>query len=394
MRFSECRRTRPNPRIKKAFRRRARELHPDVNKAADAEDQFKELNEAYDVLSDPNKRAQYDRFGTIPGAAGGGYGGGSGYVDFDDLFGGGFGGMGDIFSSFFGGQGGQGGRPARKEGRDMGVGLRITLEEVACGVEKEIVYDRLAPCPDCKGTGLGENGKVVTCPECGGKGRVVSVQRTFLGDMQTATTCKKCNGTGSSIENPCPECEGQGRVPDRQRVTVKVPAGIRDGQQLRVGGFGEAGIQGAQAGDLIVTCRVQPHEFFERDGDDLHGRANISFIQAILGAEIENRRHHARREGAGPYPRGLPKRAGRSRKGLRHAAPEERYPRQYVRPRERRHPREDYKEAARAAREARGRDGRRGGSSPKPVAKAARRLQLAHLKGKVAKTHVTATFLP
>lgn len=273
--------------IKKAFRRRARELHPDVNKAADAEDQFKELNEAYDVLSDPNKRAQYDRFGTIPGAAGGGYGGGSGYVDFDDLFGGGFGGMGDIFSSFFGGQGGQGGRPARKEGRDMGVGLRITLEEVARGVEKEIVYDRLAPCPDCKGTGLGENGKVVTCPECGGKGRVVSVQRTFLGDMQTATTCKKCNGTGSSIENPCPECEGQGRVPDRQRVTVKVPAGIRDGQQLSVGGFGEAGIQGAQAGDLIVTCRVQPHEFFERDGDDLHGRANVSFIQAILGAEIE-----------------------------------------------------------------------------------------------------------
>lgn len=273
--------------IKKAFRRRARELHPDVNKAADAEDQFKELNEAYDVLSDPNKRAQYDRFGTIPGAAGGGYGGGSGYVDFDDLFGGGFGGMGDIFSSFFGGQGGQGGRPARKEGRDMGVGLRITLEEVARGVEKEIVYDRLAPCPDCKGTGLGENGKVVTCPECGGKGRVVSVQRTFLGDMQTATTCKKCNGTGSSIENPCPECEGQGRVPDRQRVTVKVPAGIRDGQQLRVGGFGEAGIQGAQAGDLIVTCRVQPHEFFEHDGDDLHGRANVSFIQAILGAEIE-----------------------------------------------------------------------------------------------------------
>ena len=269
--------------IKKAFRRRARELHPDVNKAPDAEDQFKELNEAYDVLSDANKRAQYDRFGTIPGAAGGGAGG---YVDFDDLFGGGFGGMGDIFSSFFGGQG-QGGRTVRQEGRDMGVGLRITLEEVASGVEKEIVYDRLAPCPDCGGTGMGEGGKEVTCPECGGKGRVVSVQRTFLGDMQTATTCKKCGGTGKTIENPCPECEGQGRVPDRQRVTVKVPAGIRDGQQLRVGGFGEAGIRGAASGDLIVTCRVQPHEFFERDGDDLHARANVSFIQAILGAEIE-----------------------------------------------------------------------------------------------------------
>lgn len=273
--------------IKKAFRRRARELHPDVNKAADAEDQFKELNEAYDVLSDPNKRAQYDRFGTIPGAAGGGYGGGSGYVDFDDLFGGGFGGMGDIFSSFFGGQGGQGGRPARKEGRDMGVGLRITLEEVARGVEKEIVYDRLAPCPDCKGTGLGENGKVVTCPECGGKGRVVTVQHTFLGDMQTATTCSKCNGTGQTIDNPCPECDGQGRVPDRQRVTVEVPVGIRDSQQLRLTGFGEAGLRGAASGDLIVTCRIQPHEFFERDGDDLHCRANVSIVQATLGSEIE-----------------------------------------------------------------------------------------------------------
>ena len=140
--------------IKKAFRRRARELHPDVNKAPDAEDQFKELNEAYDVLSDPQKRSAYDRFGTIPGAAGGGspYGGG-GYVDFEDLFGGGFG-MGDIFSSFFGGA--AGGRAQRREGRDMGVGLRLTLEEVAAGAKKEIVYDRLAPCPDCDGTGLGE----------------------------------------------------------------------------------------------------------------------------------------------------------------------------------------------------------------------------------------------
>lgn len=273
--------------IKKAFRRRARELHPDVNKAPDAEDQFKELNEAYDVLSDAQKRAQYDRFGTIPGAAGGGspYGGG-GYVDFDDLFGGGFGGMGDIFSSFFGGSAG-GGRAQRRDGRDMGVGLRLTLEEVAAGVKKEIVYDRLAPCPDCKGTGLGENGREITCPDCGGKGRVTSVQRTFLGDMQTSTTCKTCNGTGSSIENPCPECEGQGRVPDRQRVSVEIPVGIRDGQQLRLSGFGEAGMQGAPAGDLIVTVRIQPHEFFERDGDNLHARANVSIVQAALGTEIE-----------------------------------------------------------------------------------------------------------
>ncbi len=267
--------------IKKAFRKKARELHPDVNKAPDAEDKFKELNEAYDVLSDVQKRAQYDRFGTVSGNGGAG----AGYVDFEDLFGGGFG-MGDIFSSFFGGGAG-GSAPARKEGRDMGVGLRLTLEEVATGVKKEIVYDRLAPCPDCGGSGLGENGREVSCPECHGRGRVVTVQRTFLGDMQTTQTCRRCGGTGSSIENPCTECEGQGRVPDRQRVTVEVPVGIRDGQQLRVSGYGEAGKQGAMSGNLIVTCRIQPHEFFERDGDSLHARASVSMVQAALGAEIE-----------------------------------------------------------------------------------------------------------
>ena len=266
--------------IKKAFRRRARELHPDVNKAPDAEDQFKELNEAYDVLSDAQKRSAYDRFGTVPGAAGGGspYGGG-GYVDFEDLFGGGFG-MGDIFSSFFGGQA-AGRAPMRKEGRDMGVGLRLTLEEVAAGAKKEIVYDRLAPCPDCEGSGLGPDGREISCPDCHGQGRVVTIQHTFLGDMQTATTCKTCGGTGHTIENPCPECEGQGRV------TVEVPVGIRDAQQLRLSGFGEAGMHGARPGDLIVTCRIQPHEFFERDGDNLHARANVSIVQATLGAEIE-----------------------------------------------------------------------------------------------------------
>lgn len=270
--------------IKKAFRRKARELHPDVNKADDAEDRFKELNEAYDVLSDANKRAQYDRFGTIPGSAGAG----PQYVDFDDIFGGGGFGMGDLFSSFFGGGGGAGGgQKQRREGRDMGVGLRLTLEEAAAGVKKEIIYDRLAPCPDCDGTGLGPDGKEVTCPECHGQGRVVTVQRTFLGDMQTATTCQRCHGTGRTIENPCPECNGQGRVPDRQRITVEVPVGIRDGQQLRLSGYGEAGMQGARSGDLIVTCRIQQHDYFQRDGDNLHTRVNISIVQACLGAEIE-----------------------------------------------------------------------------------------------------------
>ncbi len=269
--------------IKKAFRRKARQLHPDVNKAADAEEQFKELNEAYDVLSDANKRAQYDRFGTVAGAAGAP--GGQPYVDFDDIFGG-FN-MGDLFSSFFGGAAAGSGQRMRREGRDMGVGLRLTLEEVACGVNKDIVYDRLAPCQDCGGSGLGEGGEEVSCPECHGQGRVVTVQRTFLGDMQTATTCPRCGGTGRIVKNPCPECEGQGRVPDRQKITVEVPAGIRDGQQLRLSGFGEAGMQGAEAGDLIVTCRIMPHEYFQRDGDNLHTRVDVNVVQACLGAEIE-----------------------------------------------------------------------------------------------------------
>lgn len=265
--------------IKKAFRKKARELHPDVNKAPDAEDRFKELNEAYDILSDPNKRAQYDRFGTIPGASGGG----SPYVDLDDILGG-FG-MGDIFSSFFGGGGGR--ANTRKEGRDMSVGLRITLEEAASGVHKQIVYDRLAPCPDCGGTGLAEDGHEVTCPDCNGQGRVVTVQHTFLGDMQAASTCVKCSGSGKIIDHPCPACEGQGRVPDRQRISVDIPVGIQDNQQLRLSGYGEAGIRGAAAGDLIVTCRIEQHEFFERQGDDLHCSAAISMVQAALGAEIE-----------------------------------------------------------------------------------------------------------
>lgn len=278
-------RTATDDEIKKAFRKQARKLHPDVNKSPNAEEEFKELNEAYDVLSDPNKRAYYDRTGTTPGAAGGSSPYGTGYVDFEDIFGGGFGGMGDIFSSFFSGMGG--GATARREGRDMGVGLRLTLEEVATGAKKEIVYDRLAPCPDCHGTGLGEGGREVTCPDCNGSGRVYSVQRTFLGDMRTTSTCGRCGGTGHTIENPCPECDGQGRVPDRQRVTVEVPAGIRDSQQLRITGFGEAGLRGATSGNLIVTCRIQPHDFFEREGDSLHAMAKVAMTQAALGAEIE-----------------------------------------------------------------------------------------------------------
>ena len=279
--------------IKKAYRKEAKKYHPDLHPGdKEAEAKFKEINEAYEVLSDSDKKSRYDQYGHAgvdPNFGAGGAGGAGGFGGFDfgdifDMFGGGFG---DIFSSFFGGGGAGGARQQRTDGRDMGVGLRLTLEEVATGAKKEIVYDRLAPCADCDGTGMAEGGKQVTCPECGGKGRVVTVQHTFLGDMQTATTCSKCNGTGQTIDNPCPECDGQGRVPDRQRVTVEVPVGIRDSQQLRLTGFGEAGLRGAASGDLIVTCRIQPHEFFERDGDDLHCRANVSIVQATLGSEIE-----------------------------------------------------------------------------------------------------------
>lgn len=267
--------------IKKAFYKKARELHPDVNKASDAEEKFKELNEAYDVLSDANKRSQYDRFGKVSGGAGGGYQ----YVDFEDLFGGGFG-MGDLFSQFFGGAA-YGRANIRKEGRDMGIGLKLTLEEVATGIKKEVVYDRLAPCETCHGTGVGEGGQTVSCERCHGSGRVISVQRTFLGDMQTQTTCPDCGGTGTTIDIPCPECEGQGRLPDRQHVTIDVPHGIRDGQQLRLSGYGEAGMHGAAAGNLIVTVRVEPHKQFKREGDDLHIRKEISITQASLGARVE-----------------------------------------------------------------------------------------------------------
>lgn len=265
--------------IKRAFRHKARELHPDVNKSPNAEDEFKELNEAYEVLSDANKRAQYDRFGTIPGAAGSG----PGYVDFEDIFGG-FGGMGDIFSSFFGGAARS--QQVRQEGRDMGLGITITLEQAASGISREIVYDRLAPCSDCDGTGIGEGGSEETCERCGGTGRVTTVQRTLFGDMQSSSPCPECEGTGKVVSGACAECQGQGRVPDRQKVSVDIPAGIRDGQQMRVPDLGEAGMRGADAGDLIVTVRIEPDEHFQRDGDDLHVLVDISMVQASLGARI------------------------------------------------------------------------------------------------------------
>jgi len=168
----------------------------------------------------------------------------------------------------------------------MAMNLTITMKEAATGVDKEIVLDRLAPCDVCGGSGATPGSTVVTCPECQGSGQKVTVRRTFIGNMQTVVPCDRCGATGKIIENPCEECEGSGRVPDRQHVMVNVPAGIHDGQQIRLRGMGEAGIRGAASGDLIVSVHVKPDEFLHREGNDLHCKATVTITQAALGADL------------------------------------------------------------------------------------------------------------
>lgn len=268
--------------IKRAYIKKARTLHPDVNDAPDAEERFKEVNEAYSVLSDEQKRANYDRYGDPNGPAG--FGGG--YADVSDIFGG-FG-MDDIFSSFFGGGASAGGgRAARTAGRDMGITLRVSLADAARGVTKTITYDRLAPCDDCNGTGAAEGGKVTTCSRCHGTGRVVTVQRTILGQMQTQSECPECHGTGKVIDHPCETCGGQGRTPNHETVKIDVPAGVHSGQTLKVEGYGEAGIRGDRSGDLVVRIEVSEDERFERQGDDLFCVEDVSALEAMCGCTLE-----------------------------------------------------------------------------------------------------------
>ncbi len=268
--------------IKKAFRRKARETHPDINGHENAEEEFKLVNEAYDVLSDPQKREMFDRYGTAdPRATGGGYGGVG--ADFGDIFAGM--GMDDLFSVFFG-RGGGAQQRMRNEGRDIAASLRITLEEAASGVVKEVMLNRLVPCEECSATGSVGTSGPTTCPECNGAGQKRVYRKTFLGTMETLTTCDRCGGSGSVISDPCPDCQGQGRVPDRERVSVEVPAGIDDGMQIGIKGKGEAGVRGAASGDLLVSIRVDAHEYLHREGNDLHCRASVSIAQAALGAEL------------------------------------------------------------------------------------------------------------
>ena len=240
--------------IKRAFRKKAVKLHPDHNDAPDANEQFAELNEAYSVLSDEQKRSMYDRYGTVDGMPGG-----SGFVDFSDIFGGM--GVDDIFSSIFGGSGGgtrdrARDRARRRAGRDMAISLSITLEEAAQGCKKTITFDRLGPCEDCDGSGSEDGGQEQPCPNCNGTGYVTTVQQSIFGAMQSSSPCPDCKGEGTVVDKPCSHCHGDGRVRTHERLDVEVPAGVGTGRQLRLRGYGEAGFRGAGAGDLIVTIQV------------------------------------------------------------------------------------------------------------------------------------------
>lgn len=270
--------------IKRAFLKKARVLHPDVSDDPNAEEKFKEVNQAYSVLSDERKRANYDRYGDENGPAGFG----SDYVDMSDIFNGSGFGINDIFDSFFGGgaTGGAGARGARTRGRDMGIRLTVTLAEAASGVTKTLAYDRLAPCDDCGGTGVAEGGHERTCDRCHGTGRVIEVQRTIFGQMQTQTTCPVCHGSGKVVDKPCETCGGQGRTPSRETVEVKVPAGVHSGQTIRVAGKGEAGVRGDASGDLVVSIEIAQDERFERQGDDLYTTVRVDALQAILGTTV------------------------------------------------------------------------------------------------------------
>ncbi|MDQ0218250.1 molecular chaperone DnaJ [Peribacillus cavernae] len=265
--------------MKKAYRKLSKQYHPDINKEANAADKFKEITEAYDVLSDDQKKAQYDQFGhTDPNQ---GFGGGQD-------FGGGFGGFEDIFSTFFGGGGGRRRDPnAPRQGADLQYTMPLKFEEAVFGKQTEIEIPREENCDTCKGTGAKPGTKVNTCSHCHGTGQLSVEQNTPLGRIVNRRTCHYCQGTGKIIPEKCSTCGGAGKVKKRKKIQVQVPAGIDDGQQLRVSGQGEPGVNGGPSGDLYVVFSVRSHEFFERDGDDIYCEMPITVAQAALGDEIE-----------------------------------------------------------------------------------------------------------
>jgi molecular chaperone DnaJ len=258
--------------IKKAYRQLAMQFHPDRNPGdKKAEERFKAVNEAYTVLSDPDKRAQYDRFGTV------GQGAGFGDTGFGTLFE-------DIFENLFQGGGGRGGRRSRAvQGEDLQYELKITLEEAAAGVDTKIQVPRLTTCEPCAGSGVEPGSRRVKCEMCQGRGEV----RLSQGFLTVARTCPKCRGEGERIETPCKACRGQGRERAEHLLQVKIPPGIEDGMQMRLSGEGSSGLLGGPPGDLYVLVRLREHELFTRDGADLYCDLPVSFIQLALGAEVD-----------------------------------------------------------------------------------------------------------
>src|SRR5213595_295543 len=268
--------------IKRAYRKLAVKFHPDKNPDdPHAEERFKELGEAYDVLIDPDKRLAYDRFGHAAFAQGAGFGGG--FHDPFDIFrevfgGGGFGG--GIFETFFGGAGGR--AEDRQRGSDLRYDMQIKLEEAAFGVEKEIEIAKLDTCDKCQGSGAEPDSRTISCPTCGGRGQVISSRGFF----QVSQTCPRCRGAGQIVEKPCRECGGEGRVEKSSRIKLKIPAGIANGSRLRSSRNGEAGTRSGPPGDLYVVLHIKEHPVFQRDEDDLYCEVPISFAIAALGGEV------------------------------------------------------------------------------------------------------------
>ncbi len=278
--------------IKRAFRRKARELHPDVNKAPDAEEKFKELGKAYETLMDEQKRSLYDRYGE-DGLKNAGY-------DSTGPFDYGFGNLNDIFETFFSGFGGFSSRQsdpnAPQRGDDLRLDIELDFEEAVFGVEKEIKIDHLEQCTKCNGTGAEPGTQPVTCPTCNGQGRVSKVTQTVLGSFTQVTPCPKCHGTGKVINTPCKNCKGAGNVEVEKTIKVKIPAGIDNHAKIRIASEGDAGINGGSNGDLFVVVFVKPHKNFRRDGFNIYTEQYISVPQAVLGDTITISTVHGERE--------------------------------------------------------------------------------------------------